>query len=1187
MNHKADRIPSQQAMQRAPVSGNGSLSPDDWYALIIEASADGSWFHDIDGDVVHYSPRFLDILDVDPNEQALTPGWLFEQIHPQDRAAYKQALVRHLKGETEVLEMEIRVFNGSGGSSWILNRGIARRDKSGHAYCMLGSIVDITRRKQLEESLRTVALSSIRDTGTAFFESLVRYLSQALGSDLAMIGRLDQANPGRVETMAVYRDGDLLENFHYDLNNGPCQYVLGHETCVYPDRVAELFPDDRMLSDEAIRAYIGAPLVDANGGGVGVIAALYRRPLADPALAEDLLRIFAARAAAELERTDKERALARSERRFRELYHQTPVMLHSIDRAGRLLAVSGFWLQCLGYAEQEVLGRPSTDFLTQASREYALKEVLPEFFRTGVCRNIPYQVVKASGEVIDVLLSAVAEMDEQGNIERSLAVMLDVTDQRRAEAEYRDIFNHASEGIYRATPAGRLVRANPALVRLHGFDSEASLIAAATDLGRQWYVNPADRERITRRLDREGRVDNFEVEIYRQGTGQRAELRQHLDDKGYVDRFEAEVRPLNGEGRIWTSETVRVTRGADGEALYYEGSVRDITLQYKARQLASQRSAVLEMIARDAPVPDILREILAIAEQQQEQITAAIFKLRAGRLRTMAAPGLAEACVAAINGLPPSGIGGALYAALHGADDLAEMGLDEMPPGDALAGAMDEAGYRGVLAVPVRDQRGTVLGVLVAFATHDSVLHEAPAELLREMAQLASIAIEQHRLSKALRRQAQYDPLTGLPNRALLSDRLDQAIREARRSGCTIGVLLLDLDEFKLINDSLGHGAGDELLKGVATRLGHCLRGGDTVARLGGDEFVVIVSLPDGETGCDNVAERLLRALQEKVPLAGREVNARPSIGISLFPQDGDSTEALLQAADTAMYAAKHAGKNQYRYFAPSMNRRVSERLQMESELHGSLARHELELYYQPRIDLSSGAPCGAEALPRWHHPERGLLSASAFIHFAEHGPLVSDIDRVVMAQAARRLAAWQRQGRELVISVNVSARELHTDGFAAQTARELEAAGVDASQLELEITESVLMQDYEQTRRQLFDLKERAPGLRIAIDDFGSGYSSLNYLRQLPIDTLKIDGSFVADLDGPDAATAAAIAKTIVELGRNLGLVVVGEGVETAAQAASLLRFGCHQAQGFLYAPALPAHEFEQKLALEATART
>jgi len=191
------------------------------------------------------------------------------------------------------------------------------------------------------------------------------------------------------------------------------------------------------------------------------------------------------------------------------------------------------------------------------------------------------------------------------------------------------------------------------------------------------------------------------------------------------------------------------------------------------------------------------------------------------------------------------------------------------------------------------------------------------------------------------------------------------------------------------------------------------------------------------------------------------------------------------------------------------------------------------------------------------------------------------------MAQAARRLAAWQRQGRELVISVNVSARELHTDGFAAQTARELEAAGVDASQLELEITESVLMQDYEQTRRQLFDLKERAPGLRIAIDDFGSGYSSLNYLRQLPIDTLKIDGSFVADLDGPDAATAAAIAKTIVELGRNLGLVVVGEGVETAAQAASLLRFGCHQAQGFLYAPALPAHEFEQKLALEATART
>lgn len=1261
-----DAVPERPAGDR--------LSPDEWYDLIVQASADGSWFYDVENGAIHYSPSFLNIVDFSLDQGYCTPDEFMERIHPEDRDRYKRALGRHLRGDTEVFQSEIRVHGDSGEPRWILSRGIARRDKDGYAYCMFGSIVDITRRRQLEDSLRTVALSTVdQHAGPEFFESSVSYLAQTLNCDCAIIGKLDDPGSSVVRAVAVYQDGELKPNFEYDLAGTPCENVIGFDTCVYLENVAHMFPDDAMLADEGFQGYVGSPLIDSNGRPLGVIAALFRRPIPESSMTEDLLKIFAARVSAELERVRKEQELARSERRYRELYHHTPVMLHSIDRDGCLLAVSDYWLQCLGYTEAQVLGRRTTDFFTEASRRYAQEVVLPEFFRTGMSRSVPYQVVKADGDVIDVLLSAVTEFDDAGNIERSLVVMTDVTDQRRAEAEYRDIFNNATEGIYRTTLEGRLLRANPALVRMHGFETEAELIESVTDIAEQWYVNADDRARLTERMNREGRVTDFEVEIYRRATGERiwviengravygddgavayyegtihdvterrrleAEyrdifdnvgegiyrstpdgklvkanpalarlqgfdrpedlmaainnlntdwyldpgarraLRQRLDGQGYVDDFEAQIRPLNRDGSIWTSETVRVTRDSEGNVLYYEGMVRDVTAEHQSRELTQHRNTVLELIARDASLDEILHEIAAIADKQRKTLSAGIFLIREGRLHSAAASSGSEPCIRAVNGKTPGEVGGAIQAALHGEHEVVESGLEE--GSDATGGftaLMRRSGYRSLLATPIRDQQGTVLGVVAACARQSRGKGRASREVLQEMAQMASIAIEQHRLAEALRHQAHYDSLTGLPNRALLSDRLDQAIQEANRGGYPVGVLLLDLDEFKLVNDSLGHSAGDQLLQEVSASLRECLRAGDTVARLGGDEFVMIVPLKHGGESCTDVAERLLATLQNNFRVAGREVKARPSIGISLYPQDGHTPEILLQASDTAMYAAKHTGKNQYRYFAERMNRQVSERLQIESELQDAIRNNELELHYQPRIVLDTETYCGAEALLRWRHPERGLLSAFKFIGIAERGPLISEIDRIVLRQAAERLAAWQREGRELVLSVNVSARELHADGFAADVALTLERAGVDPSGLELEITENVLMRDYERTRRQLVALKERAPGLRIAVDDFGSGYSSLNYLRQLPIDTLKIDGSFVTDLGQTDDATAGAIAKTIVDLGHNLGLTVVAEGVETREQAECLRQYGCHQAQGFFYDKPLPASEFERR---------
>jgi diguanylate cyclase (GGDEF)-like protein len=472
-----------------------------------------------------------------------------------------------------------------------------------------------------------------------------------------------------------------------------------------------------------------------------------------------------------------------------------------------------------------------------------------------------------------------------------------------------------------------------------------------------------------------------------------------------------------------------------------------------------------------------------------------------------------------------------------------------------------------------------VLDLMARMVIDEFELRLANRRVHEELARRQELERDNARLIRELEQKANFDSLTGLANRSLMGDRLNMALAEAKRANSSVSVILMDLDNFKAVSDTFGHSAGDRLLQTITGALEQALRGVDTIARLGGDEFVLIVPLQQDNDYCTDIAERVLGALQRQVRIVEHEVTARPSIGISMYPQDGRTPEALLQAADTAMYAAKHAGKNQYRFFAESMNRQVSERLQIESELQDALYHDQLELHYQPRVRLDSGAIIGAEGLLRWRHPRRGLLLPKEFIGVAERGPLISEIDRLVLGHAARRLATWQSEGRNLLLSVNLSARELHSDGFAADVARILEYFGVNPSGLELEITESMLMQDFGRASRQLLDLKERAPGLRIAIDDFGSGYSSLNYLRHLPVDTLKIDRSFVVELEESDDDTAAAIAKTIVGLAHNLRMTVVAEGVEHVQQLRLLRGFGCEQAQGFLFDRALPCYEFEERL--------
>lgn len=850
-------------------------------------------------------------------------------------------------------------------------------------------------------------------------------------------------------------------------------------------------------------------------------------------------------------RVAAERQLASREQRFRTLYNATPVMLHSLDAEGRLESVNDHWLETLGYRREEVIGCRLPDLFTPESRTYAETTAIPEFWRTGHLRDVPYRVVRGDGSVLDVLLSADALHDEDGAIIGGLAVMVDVTERRRLEADYRDIFQNASEGIYRSTPEGRLLQVNPALARMHGFRDEDELVSAVSDIAHDWYVDPDARSRLQSVLTSSGRIEGFVAEIRRVATGE----------------------------RVLTSENVRAVRDDSGNIRYYEGTVRDISEQHRAETLGRARGEILELIARRQGLTDILDEIVRTVEQQFEALSAGVFRLIEGELRAAAVPRLSGTCIGALDRNRPSAVGTAVGGAMQTVRALSA-GLDDMDPHGELYAAMRISGHGAVIAVPIRDQRDAVLGFLIAFAAGRGDLTPAVVELLAEMAQIASIAFEQDRLADELLRQAHYDSLTNLPNRNLLNDRLLAAIREAERDDTLVGVALLDLDEFKLINDTLGHSAGDDLLREVAQRLVRQIHGAETVARLGGDEFVLIVPMDEARAG-ERIAESVIAALDGRIRIADHEVTAHPSIGISVFPDDGTTPEALLKAADTAMYAAKHAGKNQYRFFAGTMNRQVTERLRIETELRRALDHDRLILHYQPRVDLGDGRTLGAEALLRWPRDDGGITLPGAFLPTAERTALIGDVDRYVLERAVHTLAHWQAGRRNLVLSVNLSAYDLHSTGFSTEVAGLLSAHGVDPGELELEITESMLMQDFEGATRQLRDLKERAPGVRIAIDDFGSGYSSLSYLRHLPIDTLKIDRSFVADLDEADNRhTASAIVRTMVELGRNLGLNVVAEGVENESQAMLLRDLGCHEAQGFLFDHPLSFEVFEQRLA-------
>jgi diguanylate cyclase (GGDEF)-like protein len=478
----------------------------------------------------------------------------------------------------------------------------------------------------------------------------------------------------------------------------------------------------------------------------------------------------------------------------------------------------------------------------------------------------------------------------------------------------------------------------------------------------------------------------------------------------------------------------------------------------------------------------------------------------------------------------------------------------------------------------VAEQIGIQLGRVVERTRSEEALRQAYDELWQANDELTREVIERARAEAALSRLAFYDTLTELPNRALFLDRLDHALNRADRTHRAVAVMFLDLDNFKVVNDSLGHDVGDLLLSTVAERLRGSLRIGDTVARFGGDEFTILLEDLDGSDDALPTAERIVEAVREPVLLEGTEVVPSFSIGIVIGTPGRDRPDELLRNADLAMYRAKVNGKARFEVFDQSMDADAKERLALEAELRRALDGHELRLHYQPIVSFDTGQIRAVEALARWQHPRRGLVSPLQFIPIAEETGLIVPLGRWVLEEACRQIKQWQTihpEAEQLLVSVNLSGRQLQSPRFVDEVRRVLAEFDFDPACLQLEITETTVMKDTNATIKALHELKEL--GVKLAIDDFGTGYSSLSYLRQFPVDTLKIDRSFVDGL-GREAHDTELV-RGVIAMAKSLSLAVTSEGIETTEQLNQLLELGCDKGQGFYFARPLPPEAFGRDL--------
>ncbi|MCF8197642.1 MAG: EAL domain-containing protein [Sulfuritalea sp.] len=814
----------------------------------------------------------------------------------------------------------------------------------------------------------------------------------------------------------------------------------------------------------------------------------------------------------------------------------------------RLVQANRLCAEMFGYSLDEFIDQPALILYADQDAYSALGREAGPVLVAGRSFRAETQLKRKSGELFWCRVSAKA-VDPEHPSDGTLWIIEDITDDRRmidalerSTRELSAIFNSASIGI--AVVRDRIfVRCNRRYEEILGLPI-GSLLGQST---RRLFGSDEEFKRIGDQVYADfaaGKIHHRE-QTYLRSDGKPVRLRV----SGSV--FDLE-KPH--EGSVWLTEDITAIHEAEARA----------RKAFDEQQMIFDNAAVGILYSRDRMIESCNSRLAEIFGYQPEEL--------AGRSTRMFY--LSEADYQR-----------------HSAEALPVLREGHTYVGEARVRHRDghpfwvRATGRQVMSQTesldltwifedVTERHAAEEALLLAHEELEQRVIERTAELENTNTQLQEEVFERMQAEQRIWHVAHHDGLTGLPNRTLLHDRLEQALAQGQRGRHRVAVMFLDLDRFKTINDTLGHFVGDELLKHVAERLRSVVRAVDTVSRLGGDEFVVILHEIASPDDALQVAEKILNSLAEVVDIESHQLHVTPSIGISIFPDDGDEVFVLMKNADTAMYHAKESGRNNFQFFARKMNEQAEHFFTLENRLRHAIENKQLVLHYQPLIDWRRREVCGMEALVRWSDPEHGTITPGEFIPIAEETGLIVPIGEWVLGEALQQNRIWQQEGRPLLpVSVNLSPRQFHQSDLVDTLRRILADTGQPARLLELEITESTLMHDIDETRAKLQEIA--AMGIRLAIDDFGTGYSSLSYLKRFPMQKLKIDQSFVRDLTVN--AEDAAIVTAIVGLAKSLGLELLAEGVETRDQFELLLGIGCEKFQGFLFSRPLPSDEADR----------